>query len=148
MKFFISKKGIALLVTLVVVGASAFGAYAYFTSPGSGSGSAYVGTAGPVTITDSWPSGVYLSPGGAPATVSVTVHIAGNSTVYVSQLTGTVSDVPGCYGSWFTVDPTSVNSYLAPGDYTYSTNVSMPQDNADNQNACQGATPTINWSSN
>jgi hypothetical protein len=46
MKFIKSKKGIAMLATLVVVGASAFGAYAYFTSTGTGSGTATVGATG------------------------------------------------------------------------------------------------------
>jgi len=45
MKFLKSKKGLAALIASVVaVGAMAFGAYAYFTSTGSGTGSATVGT--------------------------------------------------------------------------------------------------------
>ena len=38
LKFIKTKKGVAMLATLVVVGAAAFGAYAYFTAGGSGNG--------------------------------------------------------------------------------------------------------------
>jgi hypothetical protein len=50
MKFIKSKKGLALLATLVVAAAAAFGAYAYFTSTGSGTGSATVGTSTAWTV--------------------------------------------------------------------------------------------------
>ena len=51
-RLFKTKKGLALLATLVVVAAAAVGAYAYFTSSGSGSGSAIAGSpAGSVNIT-------------------------------------------------------------------------------------------------
>ena len=44
MRFVRGKKGLALLVTVAVVGAAAFGAYAYFTTTGSGTGSSKVAT--------------------------------------------------------------------------------------------------------
>lgn len=49
MKRFKSKKGLALLATLIVIAAAAIGAYAYFTSTGSGTGSG--GTATPASLT-------------------------------------------------------------------------------------------------
>lgn len=49
-----TKKGVALIATLVVVGAAAIGAYAYFTNTGSGSGTATVGNASAWTVTNNF----------------------------------------------------------------------------------------------
>src|SRR2546423_5852004 len=49
-KFIKSKKGLALLATLVVAVAASVGAYAYFTTSGSGSGNAQVGDATALVI--------------------------------------------------------------------------------------------------
>ena len=53
MKFLMSKKGVALLATLVVAAVAAFGAYAYFTAAGSGSGTASVGSASGIQLSGS-----------------------------------------------------------------------------------------------
>jgi hypothetical protein len=73
MKNFIkSKKGIALLATLVVAAVTAVGAFAYFTSGGSGSGSASVGTSTSFVLYGSSASTLY------PGTSSVVTFTADN----------------------------------------------------------------------
>lgn len=50
MKLIKSKKGLALLAVLAIVAISAVGAYAYFTSTGTGSGTASTGTSANFTV--------------------------------------------------------------------------------------------------
>ena len=55
MKRFTSKKGITLLAVMVVAVVSAVGAYAYWTTSGTGSGSAAnAATNGNIVLTASW----------------------------------------------------------------------------------------------
>jgi hypothetical protein len=58
-KFLKSKKGLALLAALVVAVAASVGAYAYFTTTGSGSGTASVGTSSNITIAGSTSGTLY-----------------------------------------------------------------------------------------
>jgi len=51
MRFIKSKKGIAILATLAVASIGAFGAYAYLTSTGTGSGTAADGSAAALNVT-------------------------------------------------------------------------------------------------
>jgi hypothetical protein len=73
MKLIKSKKGIALLATLVVVAIGAVGAFAYFTSTGAGSGSAAVGTAADNLVVTGTADTVELTPGGLGSVISFTV---------------------------------------------------------------------------
>jgi hypothetical protein len=59
MKLIKSKKGVALLAALVVAVVAAVGAYAYFTTTGSGSGSATVGTSSNLTLAGTSASTLY-----------------------------------------------------------------------------------------
>jgi len=98
MKFIKSKKGLAMLAALVVVGASAFGAYAYLTSNGSGSGTALTGTNSTVihlvgTVTDG------LVPGSFEPISFKAYNDSTTSTGYVAGVSlGTVSDPGGTAG--------------------------------------------------
>lgn len=146
-KFLKSKKGIVLLATVVVAAAAAVGAFAYFSSTGSGTGNATVGSSAHINLSSDAISGLF--PGGVD--VPVTVHIAnpGDGNEYVATISGSVADNGGCLGSWFQVDPIAYNQ-----DVTH--NASGPNatthvrllDSGGNQDACQNATMTINWSSN
>ena len=147
MKVIKSKKGIALLATLAVAVVAAVGAYAYFTSTGTGTGSASVGSSAGINLSSDAVSGLF--PGGVD--VPVTVHVAnpGNGNEYVGTISGSVQTSGGCQGSWFVVDPIAYNT-----DVTH--NASGPNaatavrmlDSGTDQDACQGLTLTINWSSN
>ena len=80
MNHFLNKKtaGVVLAVSLVIGGGGV--AFAYFTSGGSGSGSANVGTTGATdfAITQSGPQGA-LYPGGAPLAFTVQAQNTGTS---------------------------------------------------------------------
>jgi len=152
MKFIKSKKGLVLLATLVVAAAAAIGGYAYFTSTGAGQGSASVGSSGAITLTSNAVSGLY--PGGAAKTVTLNVFNNNAGDEYVGTISGSVEDITtgpnaGCMGSWFSVAPVTYNTTVLAGATTHpTTTISMPSDTVDNQNACQGAALTIDWSSN
>ena len=148
MKQFIkSPKGLVLLAIMVAAVVTAVGAYAYFSSTGTGTGSATVGSSVTVNLSSDAVSGLY--PGGVD--VPVTVHVAnpGNGNEYVATISGTVADNGACQGSWFQVDPVTYNhdvTHNASGPDA-TTAVRMLDSNT-NQDACQGKTLTINWSSN
>jgi len=146
-KFLMSKKGLALLATMVAAVVVAVGAYAYFSSNGTGTGSATVGNSATINLSSDAISGLF--PGGAD--VPVTVHVAnpGNGNEYVATISGTVVTNGGCLGSWFQVDPVAYNqdvSHNGPGPN--ATTAVRLVDSGTNQDACQGQTMTINWSSN
>jgi hypothetical protein len=90
-----------------------------------------------------------LFPGGAAVPVTVHVHNPGSGAEFVNQITGTVADNGACLGSWFTVAPISYGQDVPAGSNgpNTSTTVTMA-DTGGNQDACQNASMTINWSSN
>ena len=136
---------IAVAVVVLAIGLGT-GAFAYFTAGGSGTGSATVGSASTIQLSSDPVTGLY--PGAAAVPITVHVHNPGNGSQYVGTITGTVADNGGCLGSWFTVASVTYNHDVAPGDGPDATSsISMTDANA-NQDACQGATLTINWSSN
>ena len=137
-------------VIMVAVAALAIGlgtsAFAYFTSTGSGTGTATVGSSSAVQLSS--PSVGPLYPGGADVPVDVTIHNPGSGSEYVNHVSGSVADNSGCLGSWFVVDGFDYTNTLAAGtSATVQTNVRMLNQNL-SQDACQGKSMTINWSSN
>ena len=142
-----SKKGLVLLATMVAAVVAAVGGYAYFTSTGSGSGAATVGSSSSIQIGNDTPA-AQLYPGGAD--VPVTLHLLnpGGGNEYVNDVSGSVADNGSCLGSWFVVDTKHFAAKINHGQMaTASTSVRM-LDAAANQDACQGVSLTINWSSN
>jgi hypothetical protein len=158
MKFIKSKKGIALLATLVVAAVAAVGAYAYFTSTGTGSGSASVGTSTTwaVTTDPAVLTNGPLTPGGPTETVAY--HVKNNSTgfqklqavaISVANANGTDwTSVAGCSKSDFKIDAAAAGATqtdtpavdLAPGaQYDGSITIQMV-DTGSNQDGCKGAT--------
>jgi hypothetical protein len=158
MKRFKTKKGLALLLVLVVAAITAVGAVAWFSSTGTGVGSADVGTSS--TIQLSSPNVGNLFPGGVDVPVTVTMHNPGQGDEYVGTVSGVVNTddngtpanpADDCLGSWFTVDSVNYNDYLTRnttvGDTdTVNTNVRMNESGGP-QDACQGKTLSITWSS-
>lgn len=139
------KRMLAVLGGLAAL-AMAVAAVAYFTSTGSGTGGATVGSASAITLTSPTVSTLY--PAGADVPVTVTIHNPGSGAQHVGTISGTVADNGTCLGSWFQVDQVNANQTIAPGaDGTASTKVRMVDSGTD-QNACQGKTMTISWSSN
>jgi hypothetical protein len=139
---------VALSVVAVLVGAGA--AVAYFTASGGGTGSASVGSSSSIGLSSSAVSGLF--PGGADVPVTVHVHNGGSGNQNVGTISGSISDTTTsggtCKGSWFQVDPVAYNTTVDAGATAdVSTKVRMLDDGT-NQDACQGANLTINWSSN
>lgn len=150
MKRFFTRKSIVFLGILAALGIAAFGAYAYYSSSGTGSGSATAGdayTANSIALSSDSISGLY--PGGAAVPVVVHVHNPNPGAAFVNQITGSVADSGSCLGSWFTVAPIAYGQDIPKGANgpDASTTVTF-NDNGANQDDCQNAALTINWSSN
>jgi hypothetical protein len=82
-KFLKSKKGIALLATMIVAVAATVGAYAYFTTTGSGSGTATVGTSTAFVLHGSAPANLYP---GTSDTVTFTVDNPSTGHQYLNTI--------------------------------------------------------------
>jgi hypothetical protein len=156
-KLFTTKRRIAVVSGVTVVALAGGGvAFAYFTSTGSGTGQAQVGSATNWDVTAGAPSGT-MFPGQGATTIVYTVKNVGSgnqtdNTDTVSMptsgadVTSHGADVPGCLASWFTAGITTDNAQtvdFAPGQ-TESVTVTVTLSDAQaNQNACQGVTPDV-----
>jgi hypothetical protein len=154
------KRSAALLAAGVIGLATAGGAYAYWTSTGSGTGTATTaaGTANALVVTGGAASAMF--PGDSAQTVTATVTNNGTENYTVSSLKAYVTtDKTGCDGSDYLING-------APAPLTSGSAVSVAVTTADlkptksttgtflmqfnnkldtNQNACKGATVTINY---
>ncbi|HXX91744.1 MAG TPA: hypothetical protein VEI83_16115 [Acidimicrobiales bacterium] len=160
-KRFSLKKRIVVAGAGVGLLAGAGAAYAYFTSTGTGSGDVTVGTATDWAVTVAAPTGGPLMPGSGSETVGYTVTNNGTSAQMLAAVKTTLDTdtngnvmnanghaVNGCLASWFTVTdahPTPNQSVAADGGtYQSSATVTLnEQSPAVDQNACQGASPTL-----
>jgi hypothetical protein len=173
-RFIKSKKGLALLATLVVAAAGAVAGYAYFTSTGTGTGSATVGSAAAWSIgQNGTASGGPLYPdpsigSGHIQTTPWTVVNNGQGNQNLNAVTIRIADsiggawsarantaLPACTKSDFSVGGQSVGSDYTPtaqlGDFTSgqtkSTNVLVQMiDNGATQDNCQGVTVPLYFS--
>ena len=143
----------SVVASLVVAGV----ALAYFTSTGSGTGTASVGSPSNWTVTPATATGGPLYPGSGSESIPYTVtnpspgqQQLANTEAFVTSSNGNVTQggtpVAGCLASWFTAvdsSPASLPSDLASGG-TASGSVSLTmQDVASSQNACQGVSPDV-----
>jgi hypothetical protein len=144
-----------VVAILVVAGA----AVAYFTSSGSGTGNATVGSSSHYAVTTDAPTGGSLYPGSGIDTVGYHVKNTSAGAQSVSSITaalttdanGGVYDttssafVDGCKASWFTVtnSPGTLPDDLAGGT-THSGSATIAlTDSGGNQDPCQGLTPQL-----
>jgi hypothetical protein len=151
-RLFSTRKALATAVIggLAVLG-TGIGAYAYWTSNGSGTGLANVGTDSGVTIT---PHGTVnnLYPGSS-ATVGFTITNNSSSTpvkvgTVVLDTAGIVVDTThataGCLATDFTWTVPTLNAEIAASSAVTGTSTVQMADTALNQNACKGASLTVN----
>jgi len=152
MKLFTTRRRIAIVSAVVVALAGGGAALAYFTSSGSGTGSASVGTATNWTVSQPIDTSHGLLPGSGSEVLTFTVTNPGSGAQAFNSVTATVvSDagavdaqgtaVPGCQPGWFTAQPTSDPSLHAsiPGGGTATVQVTVTMtDSGTNQDACQG----------
>ena len=145
--------GLSAVVSLALAGA----AIAYFTSTGSGTGSASVGNASNWTVSVAAPSGGPLYPGAGSQSFAYTVT---NASSGHQQLNGTSASIPaqagsgdiltsgvaqaGCKAAWFTAANTSIAPTNLAGGGSASSSVTVTmQDSGTDQNACQGKSPDV-----
>jgi hypothetical protein len=131
------------LIGLVAV----LGGYAYWTTGGSGSGTASVGDdTDNLTISSTAPGA--LLPGGEVA-VTVTVSNPNSYSVHVNDVsTSIATGVAGCLAADFHFPTKTLNTELAAGgSASFTQNLHM-DDTAANQDACKNATLTLTYSSN
>jgi len=150
------RRAAVLLVTGVIALAASMAGYAYWTSTGTSSGSASVGTTTPWEVTVAAASGPALSPGGAAQSFDYTVTNTGSvdqrlTSVSVSVATsgGSAWTSGSCSAADFSVNGAAagtpyVDTQLAdlygPSGYeTGTVQVSMVATNT-NQNDCKGVT--------
>ena len=142
---------LAAAVAVVAIGAVA--GYAYWTSTGSGSGDAAVGTDSGVKVSDVKFSAT-LYPGATVDVSATMTNASGESKVKVDDLAlgieGISTDKLGCDAKWFTYEEgDNAPQYLAKagaaGDAaTITAGTLSMSDEADvNQDACKGATVTL-----
>ncbi len=153
-----TKKRWVLPLSVVAVLAIAGGAFAYFTSSGSGTGQASVGSSTAFTVNASSDTSNSLYPGSGSETLTYTVHNPSSgaqnltsTSASVASLNGDVTqggtEVTGCKASWFSAvntAPTPLPQDLAGGTSSSQGSVLVTMsDSGTNQNACEGAKPDI-----
>ena len=177
MKFLTSKKAVAVAVALVVAAVVSYGAFAYFSSTGAGTGQATVvgsvGTGGIVIAQLPYAQGEYepaLVPGGLSDSIDVQVYNNSKGTLYVGTVTAVVDPAwsyqpdglkPACTAADFTIGGSVVfDQDLASGQTVNSNQptgmtIAMKNrsdtvagDGSGNQDNCAGAPVPLIFSSN
>ena len=148
----VTKKRFVVLGAIAVLAVAGI-AVAFWTASGSGSGTGKVATSNG-TLSLSGTISNELSPG-STSPVTFTASNSGSSSLQVGTITSVVSideahAEAGCAASDFTINPTVENQTIAAG----ASNVALANDGsitmADtevNQNACKGATVSLELSS-
>jgi hypothetical protein len=152
----LTKRRLAAIVCALVALGIAVGAYAYFTSTGSGTDqTAAIGTSSNFTVSFGTATGT-MYPGTGSDSIPYTITNAGSGSQRLNAVTATVAadgsgnvtssgtPVVGCLATWFTATPATVTpTTLAPnGTYNGTITVTMI-DSGSNQNPCQGKAPDI-----
>ena len=161
--FTFTKKRVLTMLSVVGVLAISVAAFAYWTTSGSGSGSATAGSDAGVTVAGDPANGIY--PGGNVAVTSVVTNSSSTQAQYVSNLHVTISidsahATAGCDAAWFTYKANSEASgdsnphavtlnteIAASGTHSVPGKVFMA-DTTSNQDACKGATINLAYTVN
>ena len=156
-RLFSTKRGVAVSATVANMLVASIGAYAYFTTTGSGTGSGTVGTNTALAINQAAIS--YSSPEnalmpGTSATVTFTVDNASTGhqqlgTIAVSSITTDLAHA-GCDSTnptWFSTTTDVVNHDYAPGlAQAVSGSITISFNNLNvNQDVCKGAPLTFHY---
>jgi len=144
----LSKYKVVALLAAGAASVAAVGAFAYYTTTGSGTGSATAGTSAAVTLHGTT-SGL-LYPGGPARTVTFTVDnpSPGKQRIGTITLAGVDTGVVGCDGADFTMPDVAVDQTVASGNgvaITATGQLSMA-DNG-NQDLCKNATLALSLTS-
>ena len=161
----LKKRTLVLLGVMVVAIAASIGAYAYWTTSGTGSGTATAGSDAGVTVAGDPTNGLY--PGSNVAVTTVVTNSSLTQAQYVSNLHVTLSidsthATAGCLAADFTykangdaVANTASNPHTSPlnSEIAASGTLSVPgkvfmADTGVNQDACKGATINLAYAVN
>ncbi len=156
MRRLISTKRVLIPAVIVAVVAAGV-AVAYFTSSGSGTGTASAGSSSPVTLHGAVAGALY--PGGSSSvTFTVDNPAAGAELVNTIHLVSITPDAghSGCStvitggNPDFTMTDVTANQNFSSGNgqTVTATGTLMMRETGVNQDACQGATLTLNLTSN
>ena len=139
----------AVAASAALVAVSGGAAYAYWSTTGSGSGSA-TASSGTKDVVLHTSFSADIAPGESRV-VTYTADNPNTSSTVVGSLAAAVatSDPTSCLASWFTVDaPTGSTAVLAGATgASLGTGTLTFKDTADKQDACKGATITVNVTS-
>lgn len=139
----------ASTVVLVAVGSTA--AYAYWSSGGTGVGTAGAGTTAAVTVNQTSAAIVDLGPGVAAEPLSGTFTTTGGKPTYVAQVTPVVTSTTnaGCTAADFTITlPTATNAEVVTGTAWSGATIVFKDSATVNQDACKGVSVNIGYTSN
>src|SRR4051812_8071211 len=150
MSGFLTRRRVALAAGVVGSSALAVAAFAYFTSSGSGTGSAAVGTASPWQVDVAAPTGGPVYPGSGSEDLAYTITNTSSGHQQLESISASVASsggnvthngtaVAGCSASWFTAvnhPPTLPSNVAGGGQRGGSVTVTM-QDSGTNQDACK-----------
>ena len=146
-----ARKRALIVAVMAVLGLIAvLGGYAYWTSGGSGSGSATAGSTSAVTLNAAFTAGIY--PGGTK-TVTFTVDNTNPGNVWVGtvHLASVTVDAghSSCVVGDFTMPDVAENAEVANGNgqAVPNTGTLSYADTGVSQDACKGATITLNLTS-
>jgi hypothetical protein len=146
---FTRKKKIAVIVVGAASSLAAGGvAFAYFTSTGAGTGTATVNSSSTWVLTSTPVSG--LGPGLAAQNIVGTATNALGQTEYIGTVTATVASTTnsGCTAADFTITPGVINADTPSGSTGLNFGTIAFNDRNVNQNACEGVTVNLSFSSN
>lgn len=161
-RFITTRKRLTALAVVVAVLGVSVAAVAFFTGGGSGSGTATVGTGGAVTLTATVTPGITPGPGGAepvsftaanPSSAPIAVTTVHLASVTVDSAHATCIPAASPFGDFSMADVTEGTGNgqeVAAG----ATAQALPTggslvmaDTTSNQDACKGATLTLNLTS-
>jgi hypothetical protein len=127
-----------LVATAVAAGtfAAAGASFAYWTTSGTGTGSARTGTSEAVTVHQVGTM-EELVPGGLAQEIEFKIHNPANFDQYITSVDVTISKVDG--GTENTAEPCAVSDFLLAG----GDNVVIGRDLVPGDNAYTGASPTL-----
>ena len=159
MRIFSSRRRVALVGAIAALALAGGGsAFAYFTSTGSGTGAATVGSPANWLVTSTGATGT-IFPGSGSTVITYNVKNAGTGNQSFSSATAALpaetngdaehsgGDIAGCTAAWFNTAVTSdpgINTSIAGGaSVTVQVTVTMPDLPTTNQNACEGVVPDV-----
>ena len=148
----LSKKSKTIIAGAAIAGlASAGGAYAYWTTTGSGTGAATNASSNGVIVLHGTYAGG-LTPAATRA-VTFTADNAGTSSLYVGDITlaSVTTDKPSCVVADFTMPVVTSNTTVPATSSLFALNGAGTltfADTAANQDGCKGAVVTLHLTSN